>query len=355
MIPYPVRVWTSEPYYYSKFMTRLGHKVEAIAHTGGSGDLFEKLGVHVHEVEKGPAWRHRVVQVVRQTMPDVIHVFRHWGCGLLAWQLHHGKRPALVLDVRSPHLHGRFRNALTSAKDRIEALMYDAVCSNTLDVMESAENRGGNLRYLPNGVDGDELPIFSTGTSSPGICRFVYVGAISPKRGIETLLVAFCRAAAATRTYIHLDLFGKGSPEDFEAMYRLMDKVAMSPTVRLLQPVPRQELFARLSKDYDVGIAYIPRIPFDIGPPLKTLEYLACGLPVLATNTRGNRLYVNHGENGLIIGDDPPSVERGIHDMISFFNSSPSWREACRASVSGITWERSISQTLLPLYQEVLG
>ena len=106
----------------------------------------------------------------------------------------------------------------------------------------------------------------------------------------------------------------------------------------------------------DIGISYIPINEFfDRQPALKTLEYLAGGLPVIATNTAGNRLFIKHGYNGLLTGDD----EDGLAQAIESLAADRKLREelACnsRGSVKDFDWTQIVKGQLLPVYETVLA
>lgn len=351
--PYSLRAWTSEPYFYAKHLKVSGYAVEVIAKRGGDGNLFSSQDIPVHEVAGGIGWYRAVAEVVRQVTPDIVHVFRHLGCGLLAEGFRKEKRPRFVVDIRSPLLHGRLLNALVAAKDRLEFLPYDAICSNTLDIPNGVRIGGKLVRYLPNGVDPDEIPPSCLHKRYDGPFRFVYVGSVDQRRKIGTWLEGF--AGASRRLEICLDLYGKGTDADLRALKHLIRDSGVSSTVRLLQALPRRELFTVLSQEYDAAVAYLPKVPFDTGPPLKTLEYLACGLPVLATDTQGNRLYLKHGLNGLFVDETSSAVEQGISELLDLVNGVTDVGEVCRNSVAGVTWQDSLSRYLIPLYQELLA
>lgn len=351
--PYPLRVWTPEPYYYAKHLKKLGHDVQIIAPKGGDSTLFSALEIPVHQVPGSVGWYWGVGKALNQISPDIVHVFKHLGCSLLPRFFHRMDRPKFVVDIRSPLLHGPMINTMVAVKDQLEFLAFDAICSNTVETMNGGSAKGKSIHYLPNGVDCDELPPLITSKSSHSPFHFVYVGAINHKRKVGTWLQAFTHVSQHSN--IRLDLFGRGTDREFRSLARLIGRLNSSQKIKLSRPIPRRELFARLGKDYDAAIACLPKVPFDTGPPLKTLEYLACGLPVLATDTQGNRLYVTHRVNGLIVDESPGSVEQGILDMIDLVKSTDNLREICCNSVAGITWDHSIRRYLVPLYQELLA
>jgi glycosyltransferase involved in cell wall biosynthesis len=109
-----------------------------------------------------------------------------------------------------------------------------------------------------------------------------------------------------------LDIYGDGDGK--QGIMRAIDERRVAQGIGVHRPIPQPELFKRLS-GYDVGLAYVPRRPYGAALPLKTLEYLACGLPVVAANTVGNRMAVQSGVNGLLVDEDTYSFAKGICEL----------------------------------------
>jgi glycosyltransferase involved in cell wall biosynthesis len=60
----------------------------------------------------------------------------------------------------------------------------------------------------------------------------------------------------------------------------------------------------------DAGLLFYPRTQFlsCFSSPLKLFEYLACGLPVLATDLPTTREVIDHDRNGLLIDSEDPQT-----------------------------------------------
>jgi glycosyltransferase involved in cell wall biosynthesis len=68
----------------------------------------------------------------------------------------------------------------------------------------------------------------------------------------------------------------------------------------------------------DIGISYVPNQKmYTYNPPTKTFEYLACGLPVVATNTVSNTRIIRDGFNGLLANDHPADIARCIIKLVN--------------------------------------
>jgi glycosyltransferase involved in cell wall biosynthesis len=177
----------------------------------------------------------------------------------------------------------------------------------------------------------------------------VYVGSLDRKRRIEEMVEAVSLAAADLA--VSLDIYGYGDRE--RRVRQAIEERGMTRVIAVHDAVHQAELFQRLS-EHDIGLAYVPRVPYDSALPLKTLEYLACGLPVVATDTIGNRMVVQPGVNGLLVDEDPRAFGAGIREL-----ATAAWwwsaRQNARPSVESFDWESIVSHRLLPLYQALLG
>ena len=126
--------------------------------------------------------------------------------------------------------------------------------------------------------------------------------------------------------------------------------VSSSSNVCFKGIVDRKYLFGKLP-EYDLGLSYIPSGIYETAPALKTLEYLACGLPVLATNTHGNRMFVKQGINGFLA--DESLFAQQIVEIVSQVEL-PEIRQNARVSVASFDWKKIVNERLLPVYRNLL-
>lgn len=137
--------------------------------------------------------------------------------------------------------------------------------------------------------------------------HFVYIWSIYPRRGIHHLLEAFTRYVTSYPDDT-LTLVWWGD----EAYYADLQKKYHDHQFIFVGKVPQHEVSKHLLEG-DYGVAYIPQSSYFMDqPPLKTVEYLWHGLPVLATNTNGNKLFVQDTVNGILVDDDVESTVRWI-------------------------------------------
>jgi len=87
---------------------------------------------------------------------------------------------------------------------------------------------------------------------------------------------------------------------------------------------------------------------------LKKLEYLACGIPVIATNTDGNRMFVQDRKNGMLTGWMPEAYADRIIRMAKSDARLIAPVEL-RGGVAEYDWGNIVEKRLMPAYSELLA
>ncbi len=337
--------------YVPRVLAESGHDVLVMGLGHGPPRASEFKGIEVIGVGPRDSWIRQLRLVASQFRPDVYHVHIHHGCGLYPFILPRApRRPIFILDIRSPLLSTGLQRRLRQWKNLIETSGYDAVCAHGIESGRTVIGPWREIHWVPSGVDISLVPDWDRepeGLHSP--IRLVYTGSSSPKRGLPKMLEGV--AIAAKGMSILLDMFVYDETSD--EIEKLTEDLGLSELVRVWYKVPREELLPRL-QGYDVGLAYVPRVPYDPAPPIKTQEYLACGLAVVATDTVGNRLFVKEGVTGLLVPEDPRAYAQGILDIprrISF----PQARRMARRSMESFDWRKVVQERLLPLYHRLIA
>ncbi|MCM4084874.1 glycosyltransferase [Paractinoplanes hotanensis] len=256
-----------------------------------------------------------------------------------------GRRPYAVLDCRLGRLLSRWepgvRRVLYGTDDYVggaELMGLDAgrvrrdelICLADADLVLAvspllAERWRGlgarDVRLLPNGVSA--LPVVEAG--DPGLPRPVagVVGQLSDRIDIGLL------EALADRG-ISLLLVGPRDPRWEPGRFELL---IARPHVRWTDRQPHESLpgwFAQM----DVGVTPYVKSDFNRASfPLKTLEYLAAGLPVVTTDLPATRWL----DTGLVtIADEPSSFADAVHQVAG---PRPDLVAARRAFAAGHSWQ----------------
>jgi glycosyltransferase involved in cell wall biosynthesis len=106
----------------------------------------------------------------------------------------------------------------------------------------------------------------------------------------------------------------------------------------------------------DIGISYVPKTPqYDPQPPLKTVEFLACGLPTIATDTVGNRVFIRNEYNGLLIDDTVESLSNAIVKLVTDTSLRTKFASVSRQSVRKYDWQNIVEKKLIPIYRWIIS
>lgn len=265
--------------------------------------------------------------------------------------------PVLV-DVRTGGTRNRAFNLVSKAAIRVQARLADAVV--TIDDHVAADVLGRrDVPVVPLGVDTTRFepasePASTCAKEALGLDTestvLGYVGTLREVRHLHRIVAAFGRVAG---DHPDAELVFVGEGDGRARMEAVAEARGVRSRVRFVGRVP-YETVPRYLRAFDVGLAYVPDQPqHRYQPPLKTVECLACGLPVLATDTPGNRRFVTHGENGLLAPDDPEGYGAGIDRLLA----DPELRAECGtrapASVERYEYRRIVEEDLLPVYRSL--
>jgi len=158
---------------------------------------------------------------------------------------------------------------------------------------------GSTVTIVPNGVNTSRV---RPGRRDDGHDRVVigFVGTLKPWHGTDLLL----RAAPGLLDAARIEICGTG-PEQ-PRLEALADELGITEHVRFHGAVPPSEV-PNLLRDFDIAVAPYP--PGDhYFSPLKVYEYLAAGLPVVASAIGSLPELLHHGEVGVLVPPGDPIV-----------------------------------------------
>jgi glycosyltransferase involved in cell wall biosynthesis len=248
---------------------------------------------------------------------DVVHVRSIWeGIPALLLAARRGYRivyevnglPSIELKYHYPGV-AQHRDLITRLRSQEQALLRGAALvltpSRTTGKYLRAQGVSGDrLRIIPNGVDAARFPPSPLPFSDPS--QLLYVGTLAPWQGVPFLIEAF-RGVLHQRP-AHLRIAGGGRREWRKQCERLVRKLELDDHVELLGPVPPDAVPGLLAAS-DVCAAPLAVTDRNLTQgccPIKLLEYLAAGRPVVAANLPAVREIVTPEESALLYKPDKP-------------------------------------------------
>ncbi len=294
----------------------------------------------------------KVLNHIYKIKPDIIHIFHGPDCLRYPYLLR-GLTPNVkwVLDFRSPPVT-KNRTELNKVLWRyfLCQFYYDQILTHSkLTIKDNLPFRFKRFIELPLGVELAKIPFANIGKLKP--VKFVYIGSVTKSRQLFLLVESFAKFAANTEARVTLDIIGDGNAVG--PINELISSKKINNHVQLKGFLPQHEIY-KIMQNYDVGIAYVPYDKFTRAPSLKSLEYAAAGLPVLASDTKGHKDFVNrfgfkfdlfkNSSNGII-----DAFECFLKDGVSHTKINNNLKV-----VKTFDWENLIENILIPTYTKLL-
>jgi len=299
--------------------------------------------------------------------PDLVHAHTPALCGWPGWRVARRLGVPLVYEVRD-----FWENASVDVgKFAYDSLRYRAACylesallraAEAVVVLSAAQAEEVRRRGVPaaritlaaNGVESklalpEPDPELAGRLGVAGKPVILYLGALLPYEGLDLLLEAMPRIRAA-EPEARLLVVGEGAIRGkLEAQAA---GLGLGEAVRFVGQVPRDQVTAYYAL---AALAVYPRLrtrTTEITTPLKPLEAMVLGVPVLATDLPALRELVTPGETGLLAnpGDAGDLAEKCLYAL----RHGEQMRRLAAAARRFACQERDWEATLAP-YLELYG
>jgi glycosyltransferase involved in cell wall biosynthesis len=267
-----------------------------------------------------------------------------------------------VLEVNAPLIEEQQRHRVLhdthKASDvarRVMQMATTVVCvsSSLKPYVEGWGAKPSRVHVIPNGFAADAFASHaalrqrrnspSRSTADKSAFTIGFVGSLKPWHGLEDLGHAFTQVHQRNPD-VRLLIVGDG-PSRTSFLETISP--ACRDNVEFTGAIPHSEVPGQLAR-MDVAVAPYPdHQPFYFSP-LKIMEYMAAGLPVVASRVGDIPEWVTHGETGLLYA---PGDIAGLTDSLLEMSQSPelcnSFGEQARIRVvQNGTWAHVVSQVL---------
>ena len=344
-------------------LARAGHELHLLT-PRPDGEAPVSLQVHrLPPVGGGPAAeRERAAQrcdeavgaVLDELSADLVYErYALWGRSATAWAARTGT-PSL-LEVNAPLVTEQLRFRELVDVDRAHAVSIAAlgaasavVCVSdaVADWARTVSPRPERVFTIPNGVDAERIRPSRTPVTPASDANFTlgFVGTLKAWHGVETLVEALARLSVTDRGW-RLLVVGDGPLRSELAAQAA--RLGVSGQVEFTGTVPPAEVSAQLQR-MDVACAPYGHDGAGYFSPLKVYEYLAAGLPVVASAVGQLRTALAHGDLGKLV---PPGDVTALAATLTEVRADVAWRESIRtrareAAVTRHSWRGVVEQSL---------
>lgn len=182
----------------------------------------------------------------------------------------------------------------------------------------------------------------------------IYEGGVSRKRGLDKFILALPKVRKVVLNVEFLVVGKLFDTSDFEKWIEdYLKKQKLQETFEMIGWKPHEEVVNYINIS-DVGIILFQPTHYNnlIGLPIKLFEYMACGLPVVASNFPEISMVVKEADCGILV--DPTDVDE-IADAIVYLLEHPEeammmGENGRRAVEEKYNWER-MEERLLEVYE----
>jgi glycosyltransferase involved in cell wall biosynthesis len=177
-----------------------------------------------------------------------------------------------------------------------------------------------------------------------------YLGSISTSRSSDKIIEAFS-IVKKIKPEIHLVFIG---PIYHEKQIRtIVADHGLQDSIHFTGFMETHNEAISYTKDFDVALAYheIDKNSFNVMVPTKVLEYLACELPIVASNHKAHRNILTDNENAVLTEPTSEDYARGIKKILQDKQLSDKLRKNARKESYSYSF-KTIAKKIIDFYNK---
>jgi glycosyltransferase involved in cell wall biosynthesis len=260
-----------------------------------------------------------------------------------------------LLASKFGRLHDGWEVRVLEVEERLSARLADRLITVTEEARVRLAERGvgiGRTQIVMNSPDEGVFGPARAPISLPaeGPLRVLYHGGTARRYGVETLIRAIGRLGPGAQR-VSLRVCGTG--EELTMLRDLAESIA-ADRIEVVGPIPFESIPSELGAAHIGAVSTLHDRFTELLLPVKLLEYIHMGLPVVCSRLPGITGYFSDEELRLFSPADADELAAAIADVCA--DPAAAARRAARAGerLRTITWEQQRS-TYLALVDELTG
>lgn len=258
------------------------------------------------------------------------------------------------------HYPGLDSELLSKIKEQEIATLHlsDAIiCPSrvTRDYIASLGLNRKLVTVIPNGVSLSDFFASPLPGRDGRVPVLLYIGTLADWQGLDIIIKALPKILE--QKAIQLQIVGRGRSRQRKMLAKQIRKLGVGEHVTILPAVPHHEIPALIA-NADVCVAPLGLNDRNVTQgacPIKVLEYMAAGRPLLASNMPIVRELVREDVDALLFSpNDPDDLARQTLTLLNDFDLSKRLAESASERVrTKFTWHES-QKKLVKVYEKLL-
>lgn len=180
--------------------------------------------------------------------------------------------------------------------------------------------------------------------ASCSVVTLIYTGSICRERGRDVMLEGLA-LANRVKTVARLILVGADPVEAAHCKQRAHE-LGIAAALEVIPRVSGGEIPSLIARA-DAGVCLMEdRVYWRVNPPTKLFEYLAAGIPVLASRIESHTPYLRDGETGIFFDYSPEGFAAGINRLRNMRDHYAAMRTASLLAGETYLWSNLESKFL---------
>ena len=266
--------------------------------------------------------------------------------------------PSVELKYHYPGLDSELLSKIKEQEIAALHLSDAIICPSrvTRDYIASLGLDRSLVTVIPNGVSASDFSPTPLPARNGRVPTLLYIGTLADWQGLDVVVKALPKVLE--RQAVRLQIVGRGRSRQRKILAKQIRKLGIEEHVTVLPAVPHHEIPALIA-DADICVAPLGLNDRNVTQgacPIKLLEYMAAGRPLLAPNMPIVRELIREDVDALLFSpNDPADLARQVVTLLDDFELSQRLAEsASERALTKFTWRES-QKKLVKVYEKLIN